>query len=122
MGLKALNVLICDDSMLVRKKLKELLENFGCEVCEAQNGQEGLAVYKSNQPDAVFMDIVMPDMDGLEALKEIKSFDDGAKVIMLSSTGTAVKLMEALKNGAVDFIQKPYSKDQIEQALKKVSC
>lgn len=122
MGLKVRNVLICDDSMLVRKKLKEILENMGCRVLEAQNGREGFAMYKANQLDAVFMDIVMPNMDGLEALKEIKSFDAEAKVIMLSSTGTATNLMEALKSGAVDFIQKPYNKDQVEQALQKVSC
>lgn len=122
MANKEHNVLVCDDSMLVRKKLKELLESFGCKVLEAQNGLEGLTVYKDNLPEAVFMDIVMPNMDGLEALKQIKSFDADAKVIMLSSTGTATHLMEAIKNGAVDFIQKPYNKAQVEQALKKVLC
>jgi two-component system chemotaxis response regulator CheY len=118
---KALNVLICDDSMLVRKKLKELLENLGCTVIEAQNGVQGFEMYKSHKPKAVFMDIVMPELDGLESLKKIKEFDEKAKVIMLSSTGTATKLLEALKSGAVDFIQKPYNKDQIQQTLSKIS-
>jgi two-component system chemotaxis response regulator CheY len=122
MELMEQKVLICDDSMLVRKKLKELLEGFGCQVLEARNGREGLAAYKDHQPNAVFMDIIMPDMDGIEALKQIRSFDAAAKIIMLSSTGTAAKLMEALKNGAIDFIQKPYDKGQIKRALEQVSC
>lgn len=122
MLLKTLNVLICDDSQLVRRKLKELLENFNCRVWEAKNGREGLELYRENNPDAVFMDIIMPDMDGLQALREIKAFDENAKVVILSSCGTAAKLMEALKCGALDFIQKPPSKDQIEQALYKMSC
>lgn len=121
MLLKTLNVLICDDSQLVRRKLKELLESFACRVLEAKDGREGLELYRENNPDAVFMDIIMPDMDGLEALREIKSFDENAKVVILSSYGTAAKLMEALKCGALDFIQKPPSRDQIEQALHKMS-
>lgn len=121
MELKGLDVLICDDSMLVRKKLKELLETLGCKVIEAKDGLEGIEMYKSHKPKAVFMDIVMPNADGLEALKKIKEFDAAAKVIMLSSTGTAAKLMEALKSGAVDFIQKPYNAEQIVITLQKIA-
>lgn len=117
---KTRNVLICDDSMLVRRKLKELLESYFCRVLEAKNGREGLELYMEHNPDAVFMDIVMPDMDGVEALREIKLYDERAKVVILSSSGTNTKLMEALQGGALDFIQKPYSKAQIEQALRKM--
>ncbi|MBP2645529.1 MAG: response regulator receiver protein [Firmicutes bacterium] len=119
--LKQLDVLICDDSMLIRKKLKDLLEKLGCRVWEAQNGEAGLEVYQQVNPQAVFMDIVMPKVGGLDALKKIKIYDPSAKVIMLSSTGTATKLAEAIKNGAVDFIQKPYEDEQIRHALKKIS-
>lgn len=117
---KTRNVLICDDSMLVRRKLKELLESFFCRVLEAKDGREGLELYIEHNPDAVFMDIVMPDMDGVEALREIKLYDEGAKVVILSSSGTNTKLMEALQGGALDFIQKPYSKAQIAEALQKM--
>jgi two-component system chemotaxis response regulator CheY len=121
MDLKTLNVLICDDSMLVRKKLKDLLEKLGCQVYEAQNGLEGYEQYISNKPAAVFMDIVMPVLDGLESLKKIKEFDPAAKVIMLSSTGTATKLTDALKIGAIDFIQKPYDDEQIKRIVARIS-
>ena len=119
MAMQGLSVLICDDSMLIRKKLRELLEENGCQVLEAQNGVECVNVYRESKPAAVFMDIVMPQSDGLQALRQIKEFDPKAKIIMLSSTGTAAKLVEALKSGAVDFIQKPYEKDQIINALTK---
>lgn len=118
---KELTVLICDDSLLIRKKLRDLLESNNCKVLEAQNGLECVEVYRQTKPAAVFMDIVMPQADGLQALRQIKKFDPQAKVIMLSSTGTATKLVEALKGGAVDFIQKPYEKDQILNALAKAS-
>lgn len=116
-----LRVLVCDDSMLIRKKMKDLLESLECCVFEAQNGNEGLEMYKNNKPQAVFMDIVMPETDGLEALKLIREFDAAAKVIMLSSAGTATKVLEALKGGAIDFIQKPFNEEQIKEALIKVA-
>ncbi|WP_425058057.1 Chemotaxis protein CheY [Sporomusa carbonis] len=110
-------ILICDDSMLVRKKLRDMLEAMRCQVYEAKNGTECVELFKTHKPDTVFMDIVMPELDGLEALKRIKEIDQGAKVVMLSSTGTSAKLLEALKNGAADFIQKPYNKEQIAKAV-----
>lgn len=107
--------------MLVRKKLKDLLEKLGCPVFEAQNGREGYEKFISDKPAAVFMDIVMPVMDGLESLKKIKEYDPSAKVIMLSSTGTATKLAAALKTGAIDFIQKPYDDEQIKRIVARIS-
>ncbi len=116
-----IKVLICDDSMLVRKKLRVLLEDeFGCLVIEATNGWDAIAQYQKEHPQIVFMDIVMPECDGLEALKKIKEIDDQAKVIMVSSTGTSAKLIDALKLGAADFIQKPYDQGQIAKAIATV--
>ncbi len=121
MEVAKIKVLICDDSMLVRRQLKTLLENeFNCEVVEAANGQEAIAKYQSEKPKLVLMDIVMPECDGLEALKQIRSFDGKAQVVMVSSTGTSEKLITALKLGAVDFIQKPFEQEQISKAIANV--
>lgn len=114
---KAPKALICDDSILVRKKLRALLEEMQCGVSEATNGIEAVEEFKKIKPDVVFMDIVMPEIDGLEALRRIKEYDKAARVIMVSSTGTSAKVLEALKCGAIDFIQKPYEKTQITKAI-----
>lgn len=117
---KPLKILISDDSMLLRKKLREELETLGCQVVEAKDGQEVVEAYAKFRPDGVFMDIVMPKVGGLAALKEIKEIDKQARVVMLSSTGTAAKLLEALKLGAIDFIQKPYNSSQIAKAVNDI--
>jgi len=113
-------ILICDDSSLIRKQLKDLLINMNCEVVEAVNGKEVVEIYQEAQPDVVFMDIVMPEADGLEALKKIKEYDLEAKVVMLSSIGTSTKLIQALKSGAMDFIQKPYTAEQISKVISNI--
>lgn len=120
MGEKKTKILICDDSSLIRKQLKDLLVNMGCEVVEAVNGLEVVDVFKEAQPDVVFMDIVMPEADGLDALKNIRAYDQDAKVIMLSSVGTSTKLVQALKTGAMDFIQKPYTAEQISKVITNI--
>ena len=117
---KKTKILICDDSALIRKQLKDLLITMNCEVMEAVNGLEVVSIFKAMQPDVVFMDIVMPVADGLDALKNIKDYDQKAKVIMLSSVGTSTKLVQALKNGAMDFIQKPYTTEQISKVIKEI--
>jgi len=114
-----MKILISDDSLLLRKKLREELEKLDCEVFEAKDGEEVIELYSKFHPDGVFMDIVMPKIGGLEALKEIREIDNMAKVIMLSSTGTSSKLLEALKLGAIDFIQKPYNISQIAKAVNE---
>lgn len=114
---KTYKVLICDDSLLVRKKLRDLLEGMNCVVFEAKNGSEVIERFRINRPDIVFLDIVMPEVDGITALKSIKEFCPDAKVIMVSSTGTSSKLIEALKSGAADFIQKPYTPEQIKKII-----
>ena len=117
---KPLKILISDDSLLLRKKLRAELEKLSCEVFEAKDGQEVIEAYVKFCPDGVFMDIVMPKVSGLDALKKIKEIDNKARVIMLSSTGTATKLLEALKLGAIDFIQKPYNSNQIVKAVNDI--
>ncbi|SFL89022.1 response regulator [Pelosinus propionicus] len=114
---KPLKILISDDSLLLRKKLREELEKLSCQVVEAKDGEEVIELYNQFRPDGVFMDIVMPKANGIDALKKIKEIDQEARVIMLSSTGTAANLLEALKLGAIDFIQKPYNSSQIVKAV-----
>ena len=120
MGEKKTKILICDDSSLIRKQLKDLLIKMDCEVIEAVNVKEVVDIFKEVQPDVVFMDIVMPEADGLEALKNIKVYNQDAKVIMLSSIGTSTKLVQALKSGAMDFIQKPYTTEQISKVVTDI--
>jgi two-component system chemotaxis response regulator CheY len=91
-----------------------------CEVIEAVDGQEVVGIFKKVEPDLVFMDIVMPGADGLEALRNIKAYQEDAKVVMLSSIGTSTKLIQALKYGAIDFIQKPYTQEQISKVITDV--
>ncbi|MBU3173149.1 response regulator [Clostridium estertheticum] len=113
-----LKILVCDDSMLIRKKLKELLKSCGCNnILEASNGQEAVDSYKENNPDLVFMDIIMPFKNGIEAVKEIIEFDNEAKVVMASSAGTKEHVKVAIKAGAFEFVQKPWEKEQINKIL-----
>lgn len=117
-------VLICDDSLLIRKKLREALDSFNFEAFyEAANGVAAVEQTKKYKPSLIFLDIVMPEIDGIEALKEIKAINPDTKVIMVSSVGTSGKLKEALKYGAYDFIQKPIQIDTlvtiVEKALKE---
>lgn len=116
-----LSVLICDDSILIRKKLRETLEKCDCtEVYEAENGNVAVEVVKAMNPNLILMDIVMPEKDGIEALKEIKEIQPSAKVVMVSSVGTNDLLKSALKNGAYDFIQKPITIEAVQNLLTKV--
>lgn len=114
-------ILICDDSLLVRKKMKDCLTECGdFNVIEAANGQISVEMFKQNLPDLVFLDIVMPDKNGIEALNEMKAIKGDIKVIMLSSSGTRSHLKEAMDAGASDFIQKPWEKSQIEHIVNNI--
>lgn len=117
---KKLKILICDDSKLLRKKLRTELEAMGCEVLEAENGKEAVMKDLQEKPDGIFLDIVMPEVGGIEALQVIREVNPEMPVIMLSSAGTPQKLMETLKLGALDFIQKPYTMAQIQKALEEI--
>jgi two-component system chemotaxis response regulator CheY len=111
----SMKVLICDDSMTVRKKLAAtVVELTGCEVVEAKDGVSAVSKYESERPDIVFMDIMMPIKNGLEATEEIIRLDENATIIMLSSVGTKANLQQALKSGAKDFIQKPFELEKLK--------
>ncbi len=104
-------ILICDDSLLVRKKLKDCLVECGdYNVVEAANGQASVELFRQHKPDLVFLDIVMPDKSGIDALNEMNAINKDTKIIMLSSSGTKSNLKAAMEAGAVDFIQKALGK------------
>ena len=115
-----LKILITDDSKLLRKKLRAELEKLDCEVLEAENGKEAIIKDLKEQPDGVILDIVMPEVGGIETLQVIKEINPDLPVIMLSSAGTSQQLKETLELGALDFIQKPYTSEQIKQAVERI--
>lgn len=116
-----LKILICDDSMLMRKKMKEVLEQCGCkDVIEAEDGQTAVDMCKEYRPDVVFLDIVMPNKDGLTALTEIKEIDSQIKVVMASSVGTQANLIKSIKMGAHSFLQKPISSEVLSELIQNI--
>ena len=117
---KQMRLLIADDSKLLRKKLRDELEKLGCEVIEASNGKEAISLVLEHEPDGIILDIVMPEVGGIEALQTIREISPDVPVVMLSSAGTPQKLMQTLKMGAIDFIQKPYTKEQIVRAVETI--
>jgi two-component system chemotaxis response regulator CheY len=116
------SVLIVDDSRTSRRILKDILDRAGYKVAgEAINGKEGVAYYVKFQPDIVTMDITMPEMDGIEALRQIKRENPEAKVIMITAAGQKDKMMEAVKLGAAEFISKPFVEETVLEALRHCS-
>ena len=115
-----LRIIITDDSRLLRKKLREELEKLNCEVIEAVNGREAITLILEQEPDGVILDIVMPVVGGIEALEFIREVAPDVPVVMLSSMNTPQKLMQCLKMGAIDFINKPYTKEQIAQTVERI--
>ena len=114
-------ILIVDDAAFMRMMIKDILEKNGFEIVgEANNGIKAVELYKKEKPDIVTMDITMPDMDGIEAVKAIKEFDSAAKVIMCSAMGQQTMVMDAIRAGARDFIVKPFQPDRVLEAIKKV--
>jgi len=113
-------VLIVDDAQFMRVRLTKLLTGNGYEVVEAEDGAQAVKVYQSARPDAVLMDITMPEKDGLQALAEIRSFDPKAKVIMLTALGQESLVVQAVQSGAKDYVVKPFDPDRVMSALQKV--
>jgi two-component system chemotaxis response regulator CheY len=117
----AKRILITDDALFMRVTLKNILTQNGYEVVgEASNGVESVTMYKSLKPDLVTMDITMPEMDGIAALKEIRSIDPNATVVMCTAMGQKNMVVEAIQAGAKDFIVKPFQPDRVVEALQKL--
>jgi two-component system chemotaxis response regulator CheY len=113
-------ILVVDDAAFMRLRAVKLLAEAGHTVFEAENGRMAVDVYKAEQPDAVLMDITMPEMDGLEALSEIRKVDPGARVAMLTAMGQQAIVMDAIKRGARDFVVKPFAPDRVLGAVAKL--
>ncbi|MEA4831967.1 MAG: response regulator [Oscillospiraceae bacterium] len=118
-----INVLIVDDAAFMRLAIKNVLVKNGfMVVAEAKNGQEGVEKYLEFKPDVITMDITMPDMTGIEALKKIREINPKAKVIMVSAMGQESMVKEAIISGAKSFIVKPFKEEHITQTILKVAA
>ena len=116
----AIRVLVVDDAAFMRMMVKDILSKNGYEVVgEAENGLKAVEKYQELKPDLTTMDITMPEMDGISAVKEIKKIDPSAKVIMCSAMGQQSMVVEAIQAGARDFIVKPFQPDRVLEAVRK---
>jgi two-component system, chemotaxis family, chemotaxis protein CheY len=116
----AKRILITDDALFMRVTLKRILTDGGYEVVgEAANGAEAVTLYNDLKPDLVTMDITMPEMDGIEALKVIRGSDPNASVVMCSAMGQQNLMVEALQAGAKEFIVKPFQADKVLEVIKR---
>jgi two-component system, chemotaxis family, chemotaxis protein CheY len=113
-------ILVVDDAAFMRLRAVKLLVEAGYVVVEAENGRLAVEVYAREKPDAVLMDITMPEMDGLEALAEIRKIDPAARVAMLTAMGQQSIVMDAIKRGARDFVVKPFAPDRVLGAVSKL--
>ncbi len=117
----AKNILICDDAAFMRMMIKDILTKNGYNVAgEAENGAKAVEKYNELKPDLVLMDITMPEMDGIEALKKIKEADPGASVIMCSAMGQQAMVIESIQSGAKDFIVKPSRQTEFLKRFRKL--
>jgi two-component system chemotaxis response regulator CheY len=113
-------ILVVDDAAFMRLRAVKLLVEAGYVVVEAENGRVAVETYAREKPDAVLMDITMPEMDGLEALAEIRKIDPAARVAMLTAMGQQSIVMDAIKRGARDFVVKPFAPDRVLGAVSKL--
>ncbi|MBS2772836.1 response regulator [Anoxybacillus rupiensis] len=113
-------VLIVDDAKFMRMTLSNILKKANCEVVgEGENGKEAIELYQALKPDIVTLDITMPVMNGIEAIKTIKQIDPKAKVIMCSAMGQQKMVVEAIEAGAIDFIVKPFDESRVMEAIAR---
>ncbi len=118
---KAARVMIVDDAIFMRRMLSDILKQAGYEIAaEAVNGKEGVAQYKKVKPDIVTMDIIMPEMGGIEAVKEIIQTDKNAQILMVSAMGQQQLVVEAIQAGAKDFIVKPFESSRVLSAVQRI--
>lgn len=113
-------ILVTDDAAFMRTILGSILKKAGYDVVEASSGVDAIEKYKIEKPDAVTMDITMPEMDGITALKQIMAIDKDAKVLMCSAMGQQAMVIEAIQVGAKDFIVKPFDANRVLDALNRL--
>ena len=117
----AKNIMIVDDAAFMRMMIKDILAKNGYNIVgEAENGKKAIDAYTECKPDLVLMDITMPEMDGIQALKGIRANDPNAAIIMCSAMGQQAMVIEAIQSGAKDFIVKPFQAERVLEAVKKV--
>jgi two-component system chemotaxis response regulator CheY len=113
-------ILVVDDAAFMRMMIRDILTKNGYDVVgEANDGLQAIEKFKEVKPDLITMDITMPEMDGIHALKEIKKIDPNARVIMCSAMGQQAMVIDAIQAGAKDFIVKPFQPDRVIEAIKK---
>ncbi|MHA1930940.1 MAG: response regulator [Promethearchaeota archaeon] len=116
------SVLIVDDATFVRKKLIKIVEkmDFAEVVGEATNGVEAISLYKKLKPDLVTMDLVMPNLDGIQAIEDIMTFDRDAKIVVVSAMGQDLSIKEAVEKGAKEYIKKPFKEDEVYTVIERL--
>jgi len=114
-------VLVVDDTLFMRVKLKALLQSLGYDVIgEASNGQEAIDQFRLLKPDITTLDITMPEMDGLTALRQIRALDPNATIVMISALGQETMVVDAIRAGARHFIVKPFEDAKVKEVLEKI--
>ena len=114
-------VLVCDDAVFMRTMIGDILTQAGLEVIgEADSGAQAVEKYKALKPDLVTMDIIMPEMGGIEAVREITTFDPQARILMCSAMGQQALVAEAIPAGATDFVVKPFQPSRVLEAVQRV--
>lgn len=116
-----LKIVVVDDSLIIRRNIAKMLERMGHEiVAEAKNGKEAIACYSKHSPDLITMDITMPDMDGIEAVRGIIKRNEEAKIIMVTSHGQEEMVIAAIKAGASGYVLKPINAEKLSNAIKRI--